>query len=128
VVVTEDDEDIARLLAETLHADLDVDVTVVSNGALVPTPSRISGHGCSSWTSTCPARAVSTCTISSATIRRSLDVPVLFVTANPELAAGAPPSGAPREVMAKPFDITSLVERALLSEGVGVKHAEVITG
>jgi DNA-binding response OmpR family regulator len=120
--VAEDEEDIARLLAETLGAELDVDVTIVSNGALVPDAvaeqrARLlvldinlpgaSGIDVYDLVRNHPAIA---------------GVPVLFVTANPELADGALPGPAPREVIAKPFDVAALVERAraLLSEAVGV--------
>ena len=48
------------------------------------------------------------------------DIAVLFVTANPELARDTLRGNAPREVIAKPFDIDRLVERVrqLLREAV----------
>ena len=39
------------------------------------------------------------------------DIPVLFVTANPELALDTLPGAAPRDVVAKPFDLDDLVGR-----------------
>lgn len=40
------------------------------------------------------------------------DIPVLFVTANPELAEETLPGAAPRDIVAKPFDLDDLVTRA----------------
>ena len=40
------------------------------------------------------------------------NIPVLFVTANPELALHTLPGAAPRDVLAKPFDLDDLVARA----------------
>lgn len=40
------------------------------------------------------------------------DIPVLFVTANPELAHETLPGVAPRDIIAKPFDLDDLVLRA----------------
>jgi DNA-binding response OmpR family regulator len=111
VVVAEDDEDIARLLEETLRADGRVEPIVVSNGALVVdaiinTDARLlildvqmpgaSGIDVYAVVRNHPALA---------------HVAVLFVTADPEIARRTIRGSAPREVIAKPFDIDALVEK-----------------
>jgi two-component system response regulator MtrA len=110
VVVAEDDEDIAALLVQTLRAD-GLEPVAVSNGALVidaviDTGARVlildvqlpgaSGIDVYDICRHHPALA---------------DVPVLFVTANPGLVEGTLPGRAPREIIAKPFDIDHIVAR-----------------
>ena len=111
VIVAEDDPDIARVLVETLRADGRVEPSVVSNGALVvdaviDTGARLlildiqlpgaSGIDVYDVVRNHPALA---------------GIPVLFVTANPELARETIRGNAPRDVIAKPFDIEALVEK-----------------
>jgi DNA-binding response OmpR family regulator len=111
VVVAEDDEDIARLLEETLRADGRVEPIVVSNGALVVdaiinTDARLlildvqmpgaSGIDVYAVVRNHPALA---------------HVAVLFVTADPEIARRTNRRSATREDIAKPFDIDALVEK-----------------
>lgn len=111
VIVAEDDPDIARILVETLRADGRVEPSVVSNGALVidaviDTGARLlildvqlpgaSGIDVYDVVRNHPALA---------------GIPVLFVTANPELARDTIRGNAPREVIAKPFDLEALVEK-----------------
>ena len=112
VVVAEDDEDIARLLAETLRTDLDADVLVLSNGALVP--DAVAEHRARLLVLDINLPGASGIDVYDLVRNHPAiaDVPVLFVTANPELAADALPGRAPREVIAKPFAIEHLVARA----------------
>jgi DNA-binding response OmpR family regulator len=120
VVIAEDDEDIARLLSETLRAYGLAEPIVVSNGALVidaviGSAARLlildvqmpgaSGIDVYDVVRNHPASAV---------------IPVLFVTATPELARDTMRGNAPREVLAKPFELDVLVAkvRELLPEGI----------
>jgi DNA-binding response OmpR family regulator len=120
VVIAEDDEDIARLLSETLRAYGLAEPIVVSNGALVidaviGSAARLlildvqmpgaSGIDVYDVVRNHPAIAV---------------IPVLFVTANPELARDTMRGNAPREVLAKPFELDVLVAkvRELLPEAI----------
>jgi DNA-binding response OmpR family regulator len=111
VVIAEDDEDIARLLSETLRAYGLAEPIVVSNGALVidaviGSSARLlildvqmpgaTGIDVYDVVRNHPALAV---------------IPVLFVTANPELARDTLRGNAPREVIAKPFDLDLLVAK-----------------
>ena len=119
-VIAEDDSEIAQILEETLRADGVVEPVVVSNGALVvdavlDTGARLlildvqlpgaSGIDVYDVVRNHPALA---------------GVAVLFVTANPEIARDTLRGNAPREVIAKPFDIDLLVDKVhqLLREEV----------
>jgi DNA-binding response OmpR family regulator len=111
VVVAEDDEDIARILDEALRADGVADPVVVSNGALVIDAVISSGARVLLLDVQMPGASgidVYDVVRNHPALR---DIAVLFVTANPELARETLRGNAPREVIAKPFDIDALVGR-----------------
>jgi DNA-binding response OmpR family regulator len=111
VVVAEDDDDIARILEEALRADGVADPIRVSNGALVVDAVISSGARLLLLDVQMPgASGIDVYDV----VRNHpalAGIAVLFVTANPETARGTMRGGAPREVIAKPFDIDLLVER-----------------
>ena len=120
VVVAEDDEDIARMLEESLRAAGRVEPVVVSNGALVV--DAVIGSGARLLI--LDVRMPGASGIDVYDVVRNhpalAGVAVLFVTANPEIARRTIRGDAPREVIAKPFDIDALVEKVheLLGEEV----------
>src|SRR5438045_2412162 len=105
VVVAEDDEDIARILAEALRADGIADPIVVSNGALVV--DAVIGSGARLLLLDVQMPGASGIDVYDVVRNHPAlaDIAVLFVTANPELARDTLRGNAPREVIAKPFDI-----------------------
>jgi len=111
VVVAEDDEDIARILEEALRADGVADPIVVTNGALVIDAVISSGARLLLLDVQMPgASGIDVYDV----VRNHpalATIAVLFVTANPELARDTMPGPAPREVIAKPFDLDLLVGR-----------------
>jgi CheY-like chemotaxis protein len=120
VVIAEDDEDIARVLSETLLSVGVADPVVVSNGALVIDAMISSGARLLILDVHMPGASgidVYDVVRSHPVLR---GIAVLFVTANPEIALETLPGNAPRVVMAKPFDIDVLVATArdLLREAV----------
>jgi DNA-binding response OmpR family regulator len=122
VVIAEDDEDNARVVAESLRADAIADPILVSNGALVVDAVIDSGARLLILDVQMPgASGIDVYDV----VRNHpalAGVAVLFVTANPEIARETLPGDAPREVIAKPFDIDLLVERvhALLGKAIAV--------
>jgi len=111
VVVAEDDEDIAHILVEALRAEGVADPVVVSNGALVIDAVISSGARLLLLDVQMPgASGIDVYDV----VRNHpalAGIAVLFVTANPELARDTMPGNAPREVIAKPFDIDLLIGR-----------------
>lgn len=111
VVVAEDDEDIAHILVESLRAFGRVEPVAVSNGALVVDAVIDSGARLLILDVQLPgASGIDVYDV----VRNHpalAGIPVLFVTANPELARETIPGNAPREVIAKPFDIDALVAK-----------------
>jgi DNA-binding response OmpR family regulator len=120
VVIAEDDPDIADILAETLRTDAGLDPIVVNNGALVIDAVIDSGARLLILDVQMPgASGIDVYDV----VRNHpavADIPVLFVTANPELAHDTLPGTAPREIIPKPFDLEDIVNRvrALLPVGV----------
>jgi DNA-binding response OmpR family regulator len=120
VVIAEDDEDIALILSETLRADGIVEPILVSNGALVVDAVLNSGARLLLLDVQMPgASGIDVYDV----VRNHpalAGIAVLFVTANPELARDTLRGDAPREVIAKPFEIDEIVERvhALLSDAI----------
>ena len=112
VVIAEDDEDIAAIISEALGADGSMKPIVVSNGALVVDAVMDSGARLLILDVRMPGASG----IDVYDILRDhpafRDIPILFVTANPELALDTLPGAAPRDVLAKPFDLDDLVARA----------------
>jgi DNA-binding response OmpR family regulator len=112
VVIAEDDPDVAELLRIALTEGLDVEIDVVANGALVM--DSITGRR--------PDLVILDVELPGL---NGLDVfdllrghphwqglPVLFLTAVPELAATAHAPTGVHEILAKPFDIDDLIARA----------------
>ena len=122
VVIAEDDEDIAAVMVEALRADGSIEPIVVSNGALVIDAVMHAGARLLILDVQMPgATGIDVYDI----VRDHpafRDIPVLFVTANPELALDTLPGVAPRDVIAKPFDLDDLVGRArgLLGDALAV--------
>ena len=120
VVIAEDDEDIAHVLSETLRADGIAEPVVVSNGALVVDAVIDSGARLLILDVQMPgASGIDVYDV----VRNHpalAGVAVLFVTANPEIARQTIRGNAPREVVAKPFDIEMLLDkvRELLREEI----------
>jgi DNA-binding response OmpR family regulator len=112
VVIAEDDPDVAELLRITLTEGLDVEIDVVANGALVM----------DSITARRPDLVLLDVELPGLNGLDVFDllrsdphwqgVPVLFLTAVPELAATANAPTGVHEILAKPFDIDDLIARA----------------
>ena len=110
VVIAEDDDDISRIIVETLTAD-GIDPIVVSNGALVLDAVINSGAQVLILDVQMPgASGIDVYAV----VRNHpalMGIAVLFLTADPELAHATLSGNARREVMAKPFDIDELIRR-----------------
>jgi DNA-binding response OmpR family regulator len=112
VVIAEDDPDVAELLRIALTEGLDVEIDVVANGALVM----------DSVTARRPDLLLLDVELPGLNGLDVFDllrsdphwpgVPVLFLTAVPELAATANAPTGVHEILAKPFDIDDLIARA----------------
>jgi DNA-binding response OmpR family regulator len=112
VVIAEDDPDVAELLRLALTEGLDVEADVVANGALVM----------DSVTARRPDLLILDVELPGLNgldvfdlLRSDLHwqgVPVLFLTALPEVAATANATTGVHEILAKPFDIDDLIARA----------------
>lgn len=112
IVIAEDDDDIASVLVEALSADGTLEPFVVSNGALVTDAVMHVGARLLVLDVQMPGASG----IDVYDVVRDhpafRDIPVLFVTANPELALETIPGAAPRDIVAKPFDLDDVVTRA----------------
>lgn len=120
VVIAEDDEDIARVLSDTLRSAGIAEPIVVSNGALVIDAVMSSGARLLLLDVQLPGASG----IDVYDVVRShpalAGIAVLFVTAAPEIARETLRGNAPREVIAKPFNIDAVAEkvRELLLEDI----------
>lgn len=109
VLIAEDDPDIAALIAEGIADRLYVATHVVPNGALVP--EAVAARR--------PELIILDISLPGLSGLDVFDlvrndpgyrgIPVLFLTASPERAAGAFASSGEQRVMAKPFDLDDLV-------------------
>lgn len=119
-MIAEDDDDIARVLSETLRSAGIAEPIVVSNGALVIDALISSGARLLLLDVQMPGASG----IDVYDIVRShpalAGIAVLFVTAAPEIARETLRGNAPREVIAKPFDIDLVAQtvRELLREEI----------
>jgi len=112
IVIAEDDPDVAELIRLALTDGLDVESDIVANGALVM----------DSVTTRRPDLLILDVELPGLNGLDVFDllrsdphwqgVPVLFLTALPELAATANAPTGVQEVLAKPFDIDDLIARA----------------
>ena len=112
VVIAEDDPDVAELLRLVLTEGLHVEADVVANGALVM----------DSVTARRPDLLILDVELPGLNGLDVFDllrsdphwqgVPVLFLTALPELAATASAPTGVHEIVAKPFDVDDLIARA----------------
>lgn len=123
VVIAEDDPDVAELLRLVLTEALNVESDIVSNGALVM----------DSVTARRPDLVILDVELPGLNGLDVFDllrsdphwqgVPVLFLTALPEVAATANAPTGVHEILAKPFDVDDLVARA--ERLLGVKKAGI---
>jgi len=109
VVIAEDDPEIARIIAETLRVYGIAEPVLVSNGALVV--DAVIGAGARLLILDVQLPGASGIDVYDLVRGHPAlrDVAVLFVTASPALARETMPGRAPREVIAKPFEIDALV-------------------
>ena len=112
IVIAEDDVDIAAVMVDALAADGTMDPTLVTNGALVIDAIMRTGARLLVLDVQMPGASgidVFDVVRGHPAFRH---LPVLFVTANPELALETLRGSAPRDVLAKPFDLDELIARA----------------
>lgn len=111
IVLAEDDPGIAALVAETLRTDLEAEVIVVENGALVMDAvvhneaallildiSMPGANGIDVYDVVRNHRTVGS-------------MPILFMTAEPDRGLATLDRNGRRDVIAKPFDLDELVRR-----------------
>lgn len=111
VVIAEDEADIATVLADVLRLDAGVDPVVVQNGALVVDAVLESGAALLVLDINMPGASGIDIYDVVRNHEALADIPVLFVTANPEQAADALPGRAPRALIAKPFEVDAVVAK-----------------
>ena len=120
IVIAEDDEDVARLLADAVAAEVGADAVVVANGALVID----AGVASAARLLVLDVQMPGASGIDVYDVVRGhpvlAEIPVLFVTADPGAARETLPGRAPRAVIGKPFDIDELLGkvRELLGDAV----------
>jgi DNA-binding response OmpR family regulator len=112
VLIAEDDPDIADVLGQALTDRLAVEIAAVANGALV----------IDSVTARRPDLLILDVALPGLNGLDVFDllrsdthwqgIPVLFLTALPDLAATASAATGVHEVIAKPFDVNDLIARA----------------
>lgn len=123
VVIAEDDPDVAELLRIALIEGLDVEIDVVANGALVM--DSVAARRPDLLLLDVELPGLNGLDVFDL-LRSDLHwqgVPVLFLTAVPELAATANAPTGVHEILAKPFDIDDLIARA--ARLLDMKPAEI---
>ncbi|HUQ16369.1 MAG TPA: response regulator [Candidatus Saccharimonadales bacterium] len=111
IVLAEDDPGIASLVAETLRQDLQAEVLVVENGALVVDAVVQSGASLLILDISMPGASG----IDVYDVVRNHGalgaMPILFMTAEPDRGLATLDRHGTRDVIAKPFDLDDLVRR-----------------
>ncbi len=111
VVIAEDEDDIAQLLKQVLEAEGLARPIVVSNGALVIDAVIESGAPLLILDVQMPGASGIDVYDIVRNHEQLADVAVLFVTANPAIARETLRGRAPREVIAKPFEVDAFVAK-----------------
>lgn len=112
VVIAEDDPDVAELLRLALIEGLDVESEIVANGALVMDSVAARRPDLLILDVELPGLNGLDVFDLLRSDQHWQGVPVLFLTAAPELAATANAPTGVHEILAKPFDIDDLIARA----------------
>jgi DNA-binding response OmpR family regulator len=122
VLIAEDDPDIAEVLAEAIGERTCLATHVVANGALVP--DAIAASRPDLFILDVELPGLSGLDVFDLVRNDPLynGVPVLFLTASPEKAAGAFSPRGEHRVMAKPFDLNELI--ALVDQMVDGKTTD----
>lgn len=111
IVLAEDDPGIAALVVETLQADLEAEVIVVQNGALVMDAVVHRGAALLILDISMPGASGIDVYDAVRNHRTVGATPILFMTAEPDRGLATLDRNGRRDVIAKPFDLDELVRR-----------------